>query len=224
MMLRSFLAVILAIVVSRPGLAVDHRIEKLDEAPPADAVGSDIAPLLSESGVKVIRGTSRTVAEIWLRKEVPAAGAAASGGIQYPFSQGELVGVIRFPRSGSDFRDQDVPEGVYTMRYGLQPVDGAHVGTFPTRDFLLLSKAEDDQSAEAVDIKALTEKSTEASETSHPAILALVKLEDKPESYPAISSNEEKDWWIARLEVQVKAGGKLQKAPLDLIVAGYAEE
>jgi hypothetical protein len=207
----------------RSGLAVDHRIEKLEEGAPADAVGGEIASLLSDSGFKVIRGASRTVCEFWLRKETPAA-AAASSGVNYPFQEGELIGVIRFSRSGSDFRDQDIAEGVYTMRYGLQPVDGAHVGTFPTRDFLLLSKAEEDQSPAPADIKALTEKSAAAAETNHPAILALVKLDEKAESYPSITANEEKEWAIARLEVATKAGDQAQKVPLDLIVAGHAEE
>jgi hypothetical protein len=174
MTLRAGLALVLVCLVCRPILAVDHSIEKLDEAPPADAVGSEIAPLLNETGVKVVRGTSRTVCEIWLRKEIPASAAGAGSGIQYPFNPGDLIGVVRFPRSGSDFRDQDIAEGVFTLRYGLQPVDGAHVGTFPTRDFLVLSKAEDDQSAAAVDLMELTEKSTAASETSHPAIFALI--------------------------------------------------
>jgi hypothetical protein len=221
MILRTSLALVVSLFASASGLAVEHRIEKLDEAPPVDAVGSEIAALLSQTGVKVVRGESRTVCEIWLRKELPASGATASGGVNYAFNEGELIGVIHFPRSGSDFRDQDIEEGVYTMRYGLQPVDGAHVGTFPTRDFLLLSKAENDQSAEAKDIKALTEQSAEAAESNHPAIMPLLKLDGKPESYPAIAANEEKDWWIARLEAQAKSGEKIS---LDLVVAGHADE
>jgi hypothetical protein len=223
MIFRALAALALVCFASRFAYAVDHRLEQLAEPAPADAVAAPIASLLNESGVKVIRGTSRTVCEIWLRKEIPAS-AATSSGVQYPFQPGDLIGVVRFPREGSDFRDQDIAEGVYTLRYGLQPVDGAHVGTFPTRDFLVLSKAEDDQSAEPVDAMALTERSTEASETSHPAILALIKLEEKAESYPSITENEEKEWWIARLEVQTKAGDKAQKIPVDLVVAGYAEE
>jgi hypothetical protein len=221
---RAIAVLTLIFLLARTALAADHRIEKLEEGAPADAVGSEIAPLLNETGFKVIRGASRTVCEFWLRKELPTSGAAASSGVNYPFNQGEIIGVVRFPRSGSDFRDQDIAEGVYTMRYGLQPVDGAHVGTFPTRDFLLLSKAEEDQSPAPADIKALTEKSAEAAETNHPAILALVKLEEKAESYPSITANEEKEWEIARLEVAIKSGDQAQKIPLDLIVAGRAEE
>jgi hypothetical protein len=224
MKLATSLTVALLLLV--PGVcgAVDHQLEKTDEAPPADALGAEIAGKLETTGVKVVRGTNRTVCEIWLCKELAANPAAAGSGVQYPLKPGDLVGVIRFPRDGSDFRDQDIAEGVYTMRYGLQPVDGAHVGTFPTRDFLMLSKAEEDQSLAPPEYKTLVERSAAAAETTHPAILALLKVEDKAESYPAITHNEENDWWIARLEAQAKAGDKAQKLPLDLVVVGNAGE
>ena len=224
MNLRS-LVILPLLLVAAPALAVDHRVEKLDEAPPADALGAEIAGKLQTTGARVIRGTSREAADIWLVKDLGVdPNAATAGGVQYPLQQGQLLGVVRYPREGSDFRDQDIPEGVYTMRYALQPVDGAHVGTFPTRDFILLSKAADDQTAAPVDTMTLVERSFDASETAHPAMLALLKLDEKAESYPGISHNEERDWWIVRLEAATKAGEQAGKLPLDIVVAGYVEE
>ncbi len=225
MYLRPLVIIAALLIAPSFALAVDHRVEKLDEAAPADAVSVEIAARLESTGAKVVRGTSRSVCSIWLCKELETtAEATAGGGIQYPFQQGQLIGVIQYPRKGSDFRDQDIAEGVYTLRYGLQPVDGAHVGTFPTRDFLLLSKAEVDQSAAPVDIKTLNERSAEAAETNHPAFLALLKVEGKAEAFPAIAENEENEWWIVRLEAQTKSGGKAAKLPLDIVVAGHAAE
>lgn len=213
------------LVVPSFTLAVEHRVETVDEAAPADGLSSEIASKLEPSGVKVVRGTNRTVCTIWLCKEIETkADAVLGGGIQYPFQHGQLIGVIHYPRKGSDFRDQEIAAGTYTMRYGLQPVDGAHVGTFPTRDFLLLSKVEDDQSAAPVEIANLNERSANAAETNHPAILALLKLPEKTESYPAIAQNEANDWWIVRLEAQTKVGGQTAKLPLDIVVAGHVAE
>ena len=45
-----------------------------------------------------------------------AAGFAPSGAINYPLEVGELVGVIRFARSGGDFRGQKIRKGVYAVR------------------------------------------------------------------------------------------------------------
>lgn len=210
-------------LIAQGGLAAEHRVEKLDEAAPADALGDEIASKLQATGARVVRGTSRTVCDLWLCKEL-ATGGATPQGVQYSFSEGQLIGAIRFPREGADFRDQDIPAGVYTLRYALQPVDGAHVGTFPTRDFLVLNKAESDQTAGPVETKTLIERGTEASETSHPAMMALLKVEGKAEAYPGIVHNEERDWWILRLEAPTKMGDKAAPLPLDIVVAGYVEE
>ena len=128
--------------------AADYRVEILREGPPADDLAAEVAQELSSEGVRLIRGSTATYCDIWLCREPAAvAGFTPSSEIRYPFQPGQLFGVARFARRGADFRDQKVPEGVYTMRYALQPQDGSHVGTFPTRDFLLLTKAGEDKSA-----------------------------------------------------------------------------
>jgi len=40
--------------------------------------------------------------------------------------------------------------GVYTFRYSIQPVDGAHVGVAPQRDFVLLTPIADDADPNAL--------------------------------------------------------------------------
>ena len=58
---------------------------------------------------------------------------------------GALIGVIRFAGQGADRRGQVLKPGVYTMRYSRYPVDGAHQGVAPQRDFLLLVPAAEDK-------------------------------------------------------------------------------
>src|SRR5262249_29585369 len=130
---------------------------------------------------------------------------------------GHLVGVLRFPRKGSDFRGQDIPSGLYTLRYGNQPVDGNHVGTSPTRDFLLLSPASADQSPKPIAEKDLFKTSAQAAESSHPAILLLAKSEPA-ESLPAIRPLEQERW-----AVQFAGPGDASKVVLELVVVGKAE-
>ena len=148
----------------------------------------------------------------------------ANEGLLYPFQLGQVMGVARYPRKGSDFRDQDIPSGLYTLRYGLQPVDGAHVGTNPTRDFLLLTPAEKDTSPDMIaNPKALSKASAQTTGTSHPAILCLQKLSDAKEPL-AIRHQEEKDWWIVRFTGKTKAGDKLADQAVELVVVGIAGE
>ena len=66
--------------------------------------------------------------------------------IQFPFlAESELLGVVQLAGEGHDYRDQAIAKGVYTMRYGLQPVNGDHLGVSPFRDYSLLLPAAKDK-------------------------------------------------------------------------------
>ena len=203
--------------------AADHRVEPLNEAPPADAISAEIAATLSPSGVRVIRGESRTVCDIWLCKEWEVTPGDPPLGVNYPFKPGHLIGVARYPRRGGDFRDQDIDEGVYTLRYAQQPVDGNHVGTSPTRDFLLLVNAENDKSAKPWEYENLTQSSAEAAESSHPCLLSLQRVSGDGEA-PTIRHEEQHDWWIVGVKSKAKADDRTSDLRIDLVVVGYAAE
>lgn len=197
--------------------AVEHSAVKLD-SPPAEGFSPEIAGLLASTGTKVVRGTSRTVCEIWLCKEVAVSNEKLPTAVNYPFAPGQLIGAMRYPKKGSDFRNQDIADGVYTIRYGQQPVDGAHVGTSVTRDFLLLLPAATDTTAATLDYKSLTKQSSQAAGSNHPALLNMLKANDGND---AIRFDEAHDWWIVRLNVKTKGGKEL---PVDVVIVGKAAE
>lgn len=206
-----------------PVSAQDYKVEKIEEAAPADEVAPEIASLLQSTGLKFVKGESRTVCEIWPCKEWPLKGDKVGGDVIYPLHPGQLIGVIRYPRKANDFRDQDIQKGVYTLRYGQQPVDGAHVGTSPTRDFLLLIPAEKDRSPAPLEYKPLVNASKEATGATHPAILSLQRLSDSTEPL-AVRHNEEKEWWILRFVGKTSQGGKTADQAVELVVVGNAGE
>lgn len=199
----------------------DHTVEKLEQGPPEE-LATAVSAQLNTTGVKVLRG-SRTVCEVWLHKKWPLKTFKPALDVNYPFTPGQLVGAIRFPRSGSDFRQQEIEKGVYTLRYAQQPVDGAHVGTSPTRDFLLLVKAEEDQSPVVMDYEPLTQASAEAAGTAHPALLSLKRTVGDAKA-PSIRNDQQHDWWIVRLASEATADDKTQPLSMDLVVVGAAEE
>ena len=92
-----------------PLLAADHKVEKLDEPAPKDGLAPEIAALLSPTGFKVIRGESRVVCEVWLCLEWPVKDVKAAGELLYPFQPGQVMGVARYPRKGSDFGTRIFP-------------------------------------------------------------------------------------------------------------------
>jgi hypothetical protein len=225
MFYRLSFALLLCLSLAFAVQAADHRVEPFEEPAPADAVSAEIAATLAPTGVRIVRGEARTVCEIWLCKQLAAQpDFEATSAVQYPLVPGSLLGVVRYVNKGTDFRDQDIARGVYTLRYGQQPVDGNHVGTSPTRDFLLLIEAEKDKSPEVLDLKDLATASAEAAQSSHPALLSLQRPVDGGERAPSIRHNEEHDWWIVRLGGTIRAGDA--EAPLDLefVVVGHAAE
>ena len=114
--------------------------------------------------------------------------------------------------------------GAYTLRYALQPTDGNHEGTSPTRDFLVLVRAEDDMSAAPMDVEALLELSATAAESSHPAMLCLQQAQDAKDNGLSIRHDEANDWWLVHFSGKALANGKNHDVPVDLIVVGHANE
>ena len=204
--------------------AEEYRVDILEEAPPEKYVSDDLRQQLTITGLKVVRGSSQTVCEIWpCRKWQMSDGFQPTAEQLYPFEPGQLIGLLRFRRRGNDFRDQQISRGVYTLRYGLQPIDGNHEGTSPTRDFLLLVKAEEDSTQKNWTAEALIEASAAAAESSHPAMLCLQQA-NADRKAASMRHNEEKDWWILQLVGQVVSKGSTRPLPVDLIVAGHGEE
>jgi hypothetical protein len=213
------LGLVVLLIATGQAAAADHRVEQLNEPAPADALSPEIAALLAPQGVRVIRGESRQICDIWMCREWPVEALEPGENLIYPLRPGQLIGVVRFPRKGSDFRDQDIAAGVYTLRYGLQPVDGAHVGTSPTRDFLLLLSAADDTSTDVTPEEELKELSAKAAGTTHPCLLSLQRTEgDQP-----IRHLSDRDWWLVRLNGKLTNEGQAKELALDLVVVGKAE-
>jgi hypothetical protein len=162
--------------------------------------------------------------EIWPAKEWPiAADAATSAEVLYPLTPGQVIGVIRYPRRAADFRDQEIKAGVYVLRYGQQPVDGAHVGTSPTRDFLVLLPAGKDRDPQPLDYKALTTISKEVTGTTHPAILSLQQPQEGGQPL-AIREDPDHELTILRFTGKVNQGGMAKDLTLELVVVGKAAE
>ena len=221
---RAMLAAFCLLLLIQPAWAVDHRVEALAEPVPSDAVSAEIAKQLNPSGVRVLRGESRTVVDLWLAKQWKVKpDFEATSTVLYPFEVGSLIGVARFKNRGSDFRNQEIPAGVYTIRYGQQPVDGNHVGTSDTLDFLLLIPAKEDTKAGPLTPQQLAQLSPKTTGTTHPAILSLLRAGEVAKA-PAMRHDEERDLWSVVVKGQGQAGEKSAPLPVAIVVAGHAPE
>jgi hypothetical protein len=190
--------------------------------PPA-GVADKVAAALNPAGQQVVIGSAATCT-VWLVKELPVkADFKPTLSVKYPLAQGQLVGVMEVVKKSefTDFRGQDVPAGVYTLRYGQQPVDGNHVGTSDLADFLLAIPAKSDTDpATPATPQDLFKLSAKTAGSNHPAIYSLLppKADDKT---PSLA--HEKEFWILRLTADGKSAGAAVKIPLRLVIVGVSE-
>jgi hypothetical protein len=210
MITRCFLLLGGALLAASMVLAQDYKLEPTTTAAPG--LPAAYAPLIETAGYR-IAGPSGPWCEIWFRKSMPAGAKPADNAIVFPIAQGTLVGILRFPAAGADRRGQTIKPGVYTLRYALQPMDGAHVGVAPQRDFVLLTPIADDADPNAMPaFDALVQMSTKASGTPHPAVLSVETPTGS--TFPAVTKEGDHDWVL-----NVKIGN----LPFAIIVAGKVE-
>lgn len=217
--------VLAGLLASSTVVAQEYKVEVLKEPAPA-ALSAGVKGALNGQGYRILDDQGKSYAEFWLRKEVPASGKpdGPKGAVQFPvLAAGELLGAFRFVGEGHDYRDQTIPQGTYTLRYGLQPVNGAHLGVSPYRDYALLLPAAKDPALTDLAQKKLEEGSAEAAGTSHPAVLLLLavpKTEAKPD--PSMIHDEAKNTWGAVVPLKLAAKGSAEPATLhvQLVVVG----
>jgi len=197
------------------------KLVAVEKAP--SGVGEKISAVLNPAGQQSLIG-EEAVCTIWLVRELsvkPAFKPTLS--VKYPLAQGQLVGVMEVSKKSefTDFRGQEVPVGLYTLRYGQQPVDGNHVGTSALADFLLAIPAKSDvDPATPATPQDLFKLSAKTAGSNHPAIYSLLppKADDKA---PALT--HENDFWILRLMADGKSGDAAVKVPLRLVIVGVSE-
>jgi len=214
----------LCLTASLTARADDYKLETAT-APVPKEIGAKIAEKLSDQVLR-ISGEQGVVVEIWMAKELSTkADFKPSLAIKYPFTPGQLVGAIRFPTEGAaaDFRGQEIPVGIHTLRYGQQPQDGNHLGTSDVSDFLLACSAEADQDPAPIpNTMNLFKLSAKAAGTTHPAIFLLVPPPAKAYSASQLKHNDEKNWWIIQTNVNAKGAGATAPLPIQVVAVGQS--
>ena len=148
---------------------------KIDKAELPAKLAEPVRKLLDEQAL-VVRNGESVVMRIWFRSEIPvkASEEQIKNGLTYrEIPEGALVGAIELAAKFVDFRKQELPAGVYTLRFAVQPDIGDHTDTAPHPEFCLLCPAAADRSDEEIEKKKLIELSSEVNEGRHPAVLLL---------------------------------------------------
>lgn len=182
-----------------------------------DPVPADFAaPIAAKIAPGGVRATVRAnILTFWWVKDLPMKASAPSWS---DVPEGTLVGAVKIEKDFRDTRGRVIKAGAYTLRYGIQPQNGDHLGVSPYREFLLLSPAKQDADAAPPSHDSLVDLSKQAIGGSHPAVWSL----DPPVATDAalsVRANTELDLKALVMEIPV-AGGTLR---FGLVLVGKIE-
>jgi len=134
----------------------------------SDAVPAELAaPVAAKIAPAGVRATANgATITFWWVKDLP-------GATLNEVPEGTLIGAVKLNADGRDIRGRVLKAGVYTLRYGIQPVTDDHFGVSPFRNFLLLAPAAADTDPAARDHDAAVELSAQTLGGKHPAVLSI---------------------------------------------------
>lgn len=228
--LSATLAASLSLFVPAAGAAKKGFVlSPLKEAAP-ESVSAKVREAIQAEGIRVLDANAKPFADLWLRSSVPLQSGKEALGVKFgQLEEGTLLGVVRFHEKSSDFKGNAFPAGVYTLRTGLQPVDGDHQGVSATRDFLLLAPVKVDAKIDALPTKEATKLSVQSTGTKHPTVLYLVQMLDEGTKLPRMVEDEDLEYWTLDCEIpaakQEKNGGaKASAVRLGIVLVGKAAE
>ncbi|HEX5474854.1 MAG TPA: hypothetical protein VFX12_09350 [Vicinamibacterales bacterium] len=187
--------------------------------PPPPDLAPAIAQQLASGGVRAVAGPLTLT--FWWVKALPlgeGSGPAAWSAVP----EGSLVGAVKLAGDGQDIRGRVVKAGVYTLRYGIQPANGDHLGVSPYRDFLLICPAALDKAAAPTGHDGAIDLSKQTIGGSHPAVWSL----DPPETTEPLLSVHTTDLGHKSLIMEVpasRAGASAGALRFGLVLIGKIE-
>lgn len=220
-MLTRLSAIGLWLAIAPAVLAAPAYSIKATEADPPKQLSDAVRKLLTKSCVQLLDDKESVLIELWLVKEVPAKATDAQikNGLGYrEVPSSTVVGAVRVAKTTLDYKKQKVPAGVYTLRLGIQPEDGDHMGTAPYNEFCLLCPAAEDKKPDLLEVKELRELSAKTTD-NHPGVFVLFPGDKDAGDKPKLVSKPG-GHWVMFVNVPVKVGDKKAVLPFGLNLIG----
>jgi hypothetical protein len=188
--------------------------------PPPKTVAPELAKTLGATSYSITSPEGKEIANLWIRDSIPVGGMEEVPPYN-AMQEGTLVGVLEIKSDElTDFRDQELPTGVFTMRLGIQPSDGNHMGVAPFPEFLCLSPVEKDKTLEPLEHDALMELSKEVAGTGHPTVMFMMPFFEKPaDPFPFVNNNE-LEHIVVNIVTKGDRDGTAIDFPIGIIIVG----
>ena len=205
-------------------VASEFSTKTLEKGAPS-RLGDSIKAELSPTGIQILR-KEKPIYELWLRKQLPLKTSVESAGKALnALGQTTLLGAIAILADERDYRDDELYAGVYTIRFGLRPEDGNHLGTSDHLYFAVLIDAKNDQElGKIVKSRQLVKASSKTSATDHPMILSIYPVSSSDSATPSVHEPAPEHEAI-RLSIPAVSSDGSASDPIvfDLVVAGMAD-
>ena len=184
MVLKAVPIVLCAAALCSVTATAQTKVGPLPEKPPTQ-IAPAIAAVLQASGAKAIVGGATL--DIWWAQAIAL---SAEGPGWSNVESGTLLGAMRVSGSYKEIRGKVVAPGVYTLRYGLQPQNGDHLGISTFREFVVVSPPTIDTDPKVLGFDGVVALSKQVIGTSHPAGMSIDPPEDAPGALLSTYKNE----------------------------------
>jgi hypothetical protein len=201
------------LLVPRSLYAQTPKLAVSTAKPPAEVA----EPIRAALDGKVLRieAESKPIFEFWFRNELPLAEKPAGGTLGLTtMPEGAVLGVVRVGEDQYDFRNEEIPKGVYVLRLGIQPEDGNHLGVAPTRTFAMLLPAKQDTKLEPVQHEELMKAAAKINAAKHPSNLNIQPVEKMDGQFPRLEERNGGEHKVILLKIPGRVGKSADKATL----------
>jgi hypothetical protein len=214
---QPFACLLATLFLAAPALALNVKV--VNQEPPSQ-LDPAIRSQLQRSCVQLLN-TDKPVYEFWFCSELtltskPGSTAKALDSLK----QSVLLGAVRVTSAQRDYRDDELPSGIYTLRFTLQPTDGNHLGTSEFSYFAALTPAKLDTKPDGItDYKSLVKASSKETSTEHPVILSLRPASSEAGAVPQLSEPAPEHKSV-RVKVPAKAGEEKTSLTFEIVYEG----
>jgi len=210
----------LCVVAVNHSQAGDLTIKVADKAPPAE-IGEPIRKTLQPKTIEVLDG-DKPAFEFWFRSDIPLKSKPAAVNKALDCIQETvLLGAVSVGPGQRDYKDNEIAPGIYTMRFGLQPQDGDHLGTAEFPYFAVLVPAASDTQPDGIkSFKEMTRASGKNTASNHPVVLSLRPTSSDSGALPSLSEPAAEHKSV-RVKVPARAGEEKTSVVFELVCKGH---
>ncbi|MCC6490234.1 MAG: hypothetical protein IT364_22305 [Candidatus Hydrogenedentes bacterium] len=215
----------IALFCALPALA-QETVLKVTETPPPAELAQAFRDTLDTKAVQILAG-EKPIFEFWFRKDIPLTANPPAGQTALDaIKEVTFLGAVRVHETRKDFRKDDIEKGVYTLRLGIIPEDGNHLGTTPFPYMAVLVPAKYDTAMDAInDHDTLAKTSGKDTYDEHPNTLSMQPLKDADGEgeFPRLAVGGD-DWKFLYLKLPAKTeSGEAADLIFGLVYEGHGE-